>query len=169
MYSIKQAQLILGALPIADVTIYYIDIRAFGKGYDEFYEQTRGMGVQFVKGKVAKVEEGENGNMLLRYEDIDNGGAIREAEHDLVVLSVGVVPNTDFLKLFEDENLEADDTLFVCEPQEHINPAKTSIEGVFAAGAATGPMDIPDSIVHAGAAAAQAASYIEKQKAKKNE
>ncbi len=169
MYSIKQAQLILGALPIADVTIYYIDIRAFGKGYDEFYEQTKGMGVQFVKGKVAKVEEGENGNLLLRYEDIDNGGTIREAEHDLVVLSVGVVPNPDFMRFFEDENLEADDMFFVRETQEHINPTKTSIEGVFAAGAATGPMDIPDSIVHAGAAAAQAASHIERQKAKKNE
>ena len=51
MYAIKQAQLIMGALPIADVTIYYIDIRAFGKGYEEFYEQAKGMGVNFVKGR----------------------------------------------------------------------------------------------------------------------
>jgi heterodisulfide reductase subunit A len=48
MYSIKQAELIMGALPLADVTIYYIDIRAFGKGYDEFYEQAKGMGIYFV-------------------------------------------------------------------------------------------------------------------------
>ncbi len=164
MYSVKQAQLLLGALPVADLTLYYIDIRAFGKGYEEFYEQTRGMGVRFVKGKIAKITERENGNLLVRYEDIDGGGAVREAEHDLVVLSVGMLPNPDALRLFADERIEADDTLFVREPEEHVNPGRTSIEGVFAAGTATGPMDIPDSILHAGAAAAQAASYLERSK-----
>jgi heterodisulfide reductase subunit A-like polyferredoxin len=167
MYSIKQAQLLLGALPVADITLYYIDIRAFGKGYDEFYEQTKAMGVRFVKGKVAKISEKEGGNLVLRYEDIEGGGAIREAEHDLVVLSVGFIPNTGFMRLFDGVTLEADETLFVREPEEHVNPAKTSIEGVFAAGAATGPMDIPDTILHSGAAAAQAASYIEGLKRKR--
>ncbi len=162
MYSIKQAQLILGALPIADVTMYYIDIRAFGKGYDEFYEQTKGMGVSFVKGKVAKIDEKENGNLVVRYEDIDNGGRITESEHDLVVLSVGIVPNPDYMRLFKGESLEADELLFVRETEEHISPARTSIEGVFVAGAASGPMDIPDTILHSGAAAAQAASYVER-------
>jgi heterodisulfide reductase subunit A-like polyferredoxin len=167
MYSMKQAQLLLGALPVADITMYYIDIRAFGKGYDEFYEQTKAMGVRFVKGKVAKITEKEGGNLVLRYEDIDGGGAIREAEHDLVVLSVGFTPNPDFLRLFDGAALEPDDMLFVRESEEHVNPAKTSIEGVFAAGAATGPMDIPDTILHSGAAAAQAASYIEGLKRKR--
>lgn len=164
MYSIKQAQLILGSLPVADVTMYYIDIRAFGKGYDEFYEQTKAMGVRFVKGKVARVEEKENGNLILRYEDIDNGGRIIEAEHDLVVLSVGFVPNTDYLRLFADERLEPDDLLFIDEPEEEVSPGKTSIEGVFVAGSASGPMDIPDTILHSGAAAAQVAAYLEKKK-----
>jgi heterodisulfide reductase subunit A-like polyferredoxin len=162
MYSIKQAQLLMGALPVADITMYYIDIRAFGKGYEEFYEQTKGMGVRFVKGKVAKITERESGNLLLRYEDIDAGGAIREAEHDLVVLSVGIIPNPDFMRLFGGATLEPDELFFVREPEEHLSPAKTSIEGVFAAGTATGPMDIPDTILHAGAAAAQAASYVER-------
>jgi len=167
MYSMKQAQLLLGALPVADVTMYYIDIRAFGKGYDEFYEQTKAMGVRFIKGKVATITEKEGGNLVLRYEDIDGGGAIREAEHDLVVLSVGFTPNPDFLRLFDGAALEPDDMLFVRESEEHVNPAKTSIEGVFAAGTATGPMDIPDTILHSGAAAAQAASYIEGLKRKR--
>ena len=167
MYSIKQAQLIMGALPIADVTMYYIDIRAFGKGYDEFYEQTRGMGVQFVKGKVAKIDEADNGNLLVRYEDIDNGGRIVEKEHDLVVLSVGIVPNPDYLGFFDGVGPEPDELLFVREPEEHLNPARTSIEGVFVAGAASGPMDIPDSILHSGAASAQAASYVERTRRKR--
>ena len=167
MYSMKQAQLLLGALPVVDITMYYIDIRAFGKGYEEFFEQTKAMGVRFVKGKVAKIAEREDGNLVLRYEDIDGGGAVREAEHDLVVLSVGFTPNPDFLRLFDGAVLEPDDMLFVREPEEYVNPSKTSIDGVFAAGAATGPMDIPDTILHSGAAAAQAASYIEGLKRKR--
>ena len=57
MYSLKQNQLIMGALPLADVTVHYIDIRAAGKGYDEFYEQAKGMGTSFVKGRVAGIAE----------------------------------------------------------------------------------------------------------------
>ncbi len=167
MYSIKQAQLILGALPIADVTIYFIDIRAFGKGYDEFYEQTKAMGVSFVKGKVAQIDEKDNGNLILRYEDIDAGGTIKKAEHDLVVLSTGIIPNPDYKSFFEGDGLESDEMLYVNEPEEYRNPGKTSIDGVYVAGAATGPMDIPDAILHSGAAAAQAASYIEKMKGRK--
>jgi heterodisulfide reductase subunit A len=166
MYSLKQAQLLLGALPIADVTIYNIDIRAFGKGYDEFYEQTKAMGVRFVKGKIARITEKENGNLLVRYEDIDDNGTIREAEHDLVVLSVGIVANDECRQLFSGVELAVDETLFVAQPGKQVDPARTSIPGVFSAGTVTGPLDIPDSILHAGAAAAQTAAYIEKMKRK---
>ncbi|MGD8413801.1 MAG: FAD-dependent oxidoreductase [Candidatus Latescibacterota bacterium] len=164
MYSAKQAQLIMGALPIADITIYYIDIRAFGKGYDEFYEQAKGMGVYFVKGKIARIEETNGGNLKLYYEDIEGNGGPVAAEHDLVVLSVGLLPNTDALQLFKDEQLEADPFAYVKEVEEDINPGKTSIDGVFVAGTASSILDIPDSILHSGAAAAQAAAYIERTK-----
>jgi heterodisulfide reductase subunit A len=166
MYSLKQAQLLLGALPVADVTIYNIDIRAFGKGYDEFYEQTRSMGVRFVKGKIAKITEKPGGNLLVRYEDIDAGGSVQEAEHDLVVLSVGMVAHDECRELFPAGALAVDETLFVDQPGEETDPGQTSIPGVFSAGTATGPMDIPDSILHAGAAAARTAAYIEKMKRK---
>jgi heterodisulfide reductase subunit A len=162
MYSAKQAQLIMGALPIADITIYYIDIRAFGKGYDEFYEQAKGMGVYFVKGKVARIEQSNGGNLKLHYEDIEGGGGPVTAEHDLVVLSVGLLPNTGALHLFKGQQLEADPFAHVKETDEDINPGKTSIDGVFVGGTAASILDIPDSILHAGAAAAQAAAYIEK-------
>ncbi|HOW45267.1 MAG TPA: FAD-dependent oxidoreductase [Candidatus Aminicenantes bacterium] len=166
MYSLKQAQLLLGALPVADVTIYHIDIRAFGKGYDEFFEQTKAMGVRFVKGKVARISEAGNGNLKVRYEDIDAGGAVQEAEHDLVVLSVGIVAHDECRGLFADAELQLDETLFVAQPGKQVDPARTSIPGVFSAGTATGPLDIPDSILSAGAAAAQAAAYIERMKRK---
>lgn len=159
MYSIKQAQLLMGALPMADITLYYIDIRAFGKGYDEFYEQAVGMGVRFVKGKIGKISEKENGNLTLRYEDLATG-KLKEAEHDLVVLSVGVNANSEAAGLFKSHKLELDSLQFVKQSNPLLSPAKTSIEGVFVAGTATGPKDIPDSILSAGAASSEAISYL---------
>ncbi len=159
MYSIKQAQLLMGALPMADVTIYYIDIRAFGKGYDEFYEQAKGMGVNFIKGKIGKITESANGNLTLRYEDIQTG-KIKESEHDMVVLSVGVLANKDASSLFPGNTLGIDALSYVTQTDPLLNPSRTTIEGVFVSGTASGPKDIPDSILSAGAASCGAISYL---------
>jgi heterodisulfide reductase subunit A2 len=161
MYSIKQSQLLMGALPMADVTIYYLNIRSFGKGFEEFYQQAKGMGVNFVKGKIGKIRESENGsgNLILRYEDI-NEGIVKEAEHDMVILSVGVLPNQDASSFFEKEELKLDPYKFIYQADSLISPARTSIDGVFVAGTASGPMDIPDSILSAGSASAEAISYL---------
>ena len=160
MYSIKQAQLIMGALPLADVTIYYMDIRAFGKGYEEFYQQTKAMGVNFIKGRVAKIEEAENGDLIVHYEDIDNGGRLSKAVHDLVVLSVGLLPNPEIAKIFKNAELKLDLMGWISPPTEDIDPVKTSIKGVFVAGTARGPKDIPDAVVDGSAAAIKAAAYL---------
>jgi heterodisulfide reductase subunit A-like polyferredoxin len=162
MYSIKQAQLLMGALPLADITLYYIDIRAFGKGFESFFQQARAMGASFVKGKIAKIEEKGNGNLIVRYEDIDNGGQVKETEHDLVVLSLGLLPNPGAADMFPGERLSSDDFQFIKQADEDLSPGVTSLEGVFVAGTASGPMDIPDSVLHAGAAAVQAAAHIER-------
>lgn len=160
MYSIKQAQLLLGSLPMTDVTIYYIDIRAFGKGFEEFYQQSIDMGVEFVKGKIADIKEKDDGNLLLSYEDIENEGFRKEVEHDMVVLSVGVLPNQDVSHFFKGEALALDDHDYVRQSDEIENPARSNINGVFVAGTASGPMDIPDSILSAGTASAEAVAYI---------
>jgi len=165
MYTIKQAQLIMGAVPLADITIYTIDIRAFGKGYEEFYEQAKGMGVAFVKGRVARIDQTEEQNLILHYEDIEGGSGPQEAEHDLVVLSVGLLSNPDALGLFKGGALESDAYGYVGEIAEDTSPAATSIDGVFSAGCASAIRDIPDTILHSGAASAQAAAYIEKARA----
>jgi heterodisulfide reductase subunit A len=162
MYSIKQAQLLMGALPMADVTVYYINIRSFGKGFEEFYEQAKGMGVNFVKGKIGKITEKKNGNLILRYEDI-NENIVKEAEHDLVILSVGVLANPDNALFFSGGSLKLDEFSFVNQDDPLASPAETSIKGVFVAGTASGPMDIPDSILSAGAASSEAISYLIKK------
>lgn len=160
MYSIKQAQLLMGALPMADVSIYYMDIRAYGKGYEEFYQQTKGMGVEFIKGKIARIEEKDNGDLILHYEDIDNGGKPTTAEHDMVVLAVGILPNNGIPALFPKDTLELDEFNYVKQVDKLVNPGQTSVGGVFVAGTASGPMDIPDSIVSASDASAETASYL---------
>lgn len=164
MYSIKQAQLLMGALPMADITIYYMDIRAFGKGYEEFFQQAKSMGTNFIKGKVAKIRETEDGkgDLIVRYEDITKG-IVKESKHDLVVLSVGVVPNKEIPNMFKGQQLELDEFSFVKQTDELVSPALTSIEGVFVAGAASGPKDIPDSILSAGCAASEVSGYLNRK------
>ena len=166
MYSVKQNQLIMGALPLADVTVYYIDVRSVGKGYDEFYQQAKEMGANFVKGRVSGIIETDEGNLVLRYEDIENGSTLAEAEHDMVVLAVGVQPNAEAQRLFEDGALALDDYYYVGEADEDLDPGRTNLPGVFVAGSAAGAKDIPDSILHAGAAVAQAAAHLERANVK---
>jgi heterodisulfide reductase subunit A-like polyferredoxin len=165
MYAIKQAQLIMGALPIADVTIYSIDIRAFGKGYEEFYEQAKGMGVNFVKGKVARIEQLGNGNMALRYEDISGGGKLQTREHDLVVLAVALLPNTAPFALYKGGELERDAYNYVREVNPIIEPGATNVGGLYLAGTVNGAKDIPDTVIHSGAAATQVSAYLERMRA----
>ena len=93
MYAIKQAMLLSGALPLADITIYYMDIRAFGKGYEQFYQNAKAMGIEFVKAKVASIRRRRDQSVALRYEAQEEDGRLATREHDLVVLSLGIVPD----------------------------------------------------------------------------
>ncbi|MCU0478229.1 MAG: FAD-dependent oxidoreductase [Chloroflexi bacterium] len=169
MYSVKQNQLIMGALPLADVTVHYMDIRAAGKKYDEFYEQARAMGANYVKGRVAKITETSEGNLVLRYEDVENGGGLVDAEYDLVVLAVGVQPNSTATTLFPEGALSLDEFRYIAEMDEDVNPGLTSIPGVYVAGAASGAKDIAESILHAGATVAQVSAHLERSRREKVE
>ena len=160
MYAIKQAILLSGSLPIADITIYYMDIRAFGKGYEQFYNNARAMGINFVKAKVAKITEDERHNPILRIERQEGSSAPEEVKHDLVVLSQGLRPGDDVSRY--GLGAELNDFGFVKLSDETVSSAVTAGAGVFTAGVAKGPRDIPDSVVDAGSAAMEAISYIRK-------
>lgn len=160
MYAIKQAILLSGSLPIADITIYYMDIRSFGKGYEQFYNNAKAMGISFVKAKVARVTEDADHNPVLRIERQEGNSAPEEVTHDLVVLSQGLVPGCDASKFNIGAGLN--DFGFVKLSDETVSSAVTAGAGVFAAGVAKGPRDIPDSVVDAGSAAMEAVSYIRK-------
>lgn len=156
MYAIKQAMLLSGSLPLADITIYYMDIRAFGKGYEQFYQNAKAMGIEFVKGKVATIDAGENGSVTLRYED-QNGEGVTSANHDMVVLSLGMIPGWNPEGTCP-VSTAADRFIQTIRPK--VAPTLTDMEGVFVAGAAAGPKDIVDTITEAGAAAMEAAKYM---------
>jgi heterodisulfide reductase subunit A len=157
MYAIKQAMLLSGALPLADITIYYMDIRAFGKGYEQFYQNAKAMGIEFVKAKVARIDRGKGDDVSLRYEDQEGAGGVMEREHDLVVLSLGMTPEWQPGRVCP-VSIAGD--AFIKTPKPKIAPALTDMEGVFVAGVASGPKDIVDSIVEAGAAAKEVMEYL---------
>ena len=156
MYAIKQAMLLSGSLPLADIYIYYMDIRAFGKGYEQFYQTAKAMGIQFIKGKVARVDAGDNGGAAVHFEAQDGGGVSTE-NHDLVVLSLGVLPDWNPEGICP---VSTGSDHFIQTIQPSIAPTVTDKTGIFVAGAAAGPKDIVDSISEAGAAAMEAANYI---------
>ncbi len=157
MYAIKQAMLLAGSLPLVDITIYYMDIRAFGKGFEQFYQNAKAMGIEFVRAKVAKITEDQEQNPIVRIEVMDEDGRVEERGHDMVVLSLGILPAGN------DDGIVpvglADDGFIRC-PQPKLAPCRTDEEGVFVAGTAAGPKDIPDSIVEAGTAAVEASIYL---------
>lgn len=159
MYALKQALLLRHYIHGIEVTLYYMDIRAFGKGYEQFYRRAVAEGVNVVKGKVARITQADNYDLLLRVELLDEGGRVDEHRYDLVVLSQGLVPAWHPNSVIDIE--EADDG-FVATPEIKLNPSFTTMPGVFVAGVAAGPKDIPDAIVEAGEAAMAAANHLKR-------
>ncbi len=157
MYSIKQAMLLSGALPLADITIYYMDIRAFGKGYEQFFQNAKAMGINFVRGKVARIEPVDSGDLSLNVETTEDAeNPMQERRHDMVVLAQGMVPGWN-PSLSTPVACATDG--FVATPALTV-PTATTAPGIFVAGTAAGPKDIVDTIAEAGAAAMQASQYL---------
>ncbi|MBW2653789.1 MAG: CoB--CoM heterodisulfide reductase iron-sulfur subunit A family protein [Deltaproteobacteria bacterium] len=156
MYAIKQAMLLSGSLPLADITIYYMDIRAFGKGYEQFYQNAKAMGIEFIKGKVARIDAGENGSAIVRYENQDGSGIVT-ANHDLVVLSMGMIPGWNPAPICP---VSKDSDHFITSIKPKISPVLTNMNDFFVAGAAAGPKDIVDTVTESGSAAMEAAKFM---------
>jgi heterodisulfide reductase subunit A2 len=158
MYSLKFSHLILEKLPEAEVFEYFIDMRAFGKGYEEFYERIKEEGVSIIRGKTAKVEEKE-GKLLLRGEDILRGELL-ENKVDMVVLSVGLEPGEDTQKLSDLLRIPTSEGGWFEEINYDLDPTGTSRGGINLAGTCQGPKDIPDSVAQGSAAAARVIQSI---------
>lgn len=163
MYAIKEAELLKEHVHGVEVTIYYMDIRAFGKGFEEFYRRSeKEFGVKYVKGRVAEIiEDPITKNLIVRAEDIESGKLV-EQEVDMVVLSTGLVPvAADNLDKVLPIPRGDDGFLEVAHPK--IDPVSTCLRGVFVAGVAEGPKDIPDAVTQSSAVAMKASIYLKKE------
>lgn len=159
MYSLKLAQLVHEYVD-AEVYEVYRDMRAFGKGYEEFFNRTKEMGVNFYHGKVKSITMGENGGLLVRWED----GYYNQPDHvevDMVVLATGFEPQDDASLVGSLFGVSRGRDGFFLERHPKLAPVETANEGIYLAGACQSPKDIPDSVAQAGGAAAAALSLID--------
>ncbi|MHC1625987.1 MAG: FAD-dependent oxidoreductase [Methanoculleaceae archaeon] len=151
MAAIKNATLIREKLPDTDVTICYIDIRAYGKGYEEYLERAKALGVRFIRGLPGGVIPC-NGDLHLQIEDTETG-EVEMLNADLVVLSVGMEPPEGVDLLASRLGIPLEDTGFFQPSDQKTAPVQTIRDGIYLAGTATAPRDIPDCVAMGQAAA----------------
>ena len=161
MYSLKLAHLIKERTG-AEVYNFYIDVRAPGKAFEEFYNHVAEEGVNFIRGKLADVypEENGGGRLVLQAEDTLLG-MIRKIPVDMLVLSAGLEPRADSNEVRRLFNIGCSADGFFLERHPKLAPVSTFADGIYIAGCCQGPKDIPDTVAQSGAAAAQALALID--------
>jgi heterodisulfide reductase subunit A len=158
MNSIKHALLLLKAFPEAEPWIFYTDIRAHGKGYEEFYSNARRHNVKFIRGRVAEVVPNGD-NLLLRAEDTVLGKGIEET-FDLVVLSPALLPNSGTGEMSKMLGIDLGPDGFFLERHHKLRPVDSKREGIYLAGCALGPKDIRETTVETMATASKVATFL---------
>jgi len=165
MYSLKFAHLLKEK---TEATIYdfYIDMRCFGKGYEEFYHRILEEGTKFIRGRVAEITdlaltEKEEGKLIIRSEDTLLG-VVRRIPVDMVILATGLEPSVDQNDIARKFNISCSQDGFFLERHPKLAPASTFSDGIFLAGTCQSPKDIPDTVAQAGAAASEALALADK-------
>ncbi|KPL19090.1 MAG: hypothetical protein AMJ92_04890 [candidate division Zixibacteria bacterium SM23_81] len=154
MATTKQAHLIKEKNPEANVTVFYTDVRAFGKGFEEFYVRVKEEGVVYRRGNPSEIyKKGER--LVVRAEDTLLGQTV-ELEVDLVVLAAGMTPNANTEGVANLLRLGCSADGFLMEAHPKLRPVETAIDGIYLAGCCQGPKDIPDAVAQAKGAAASA-------------
>jgi heterodisulfide reductase subunit A len=164
MYTAKQANVVLDQLPDARVTIFYMDVRAFTKGGEEFYDRARARGARYRRGNPSEVfARGEK--LVVRAEDTLLRRTV-EVEADMVVLAVGLEPGSGGDDISKMLKLSCTGDNFLAEAHPKLRPVDTTSDGIFLAGTCQGPKDIPDTVAQAKAAASSALIPLSMGKAK---
>ena len=158
MYSLKHAHLVRD-MTGADVYEFYIDMRTFGKGYEEFYERVQEDGVIFVRGRGTEVKVREDGKLVVRAEDTNLGRPV-SATVDMVILGTGMEARPDADQVARLFGLGRTEDGFFAEAHPKLRPVETNTDGVFLAGTCQAPRDVPDTVAHANAAAAEALALM---------
>jgi heterodisulfide reductase subunit A len=167
MYALKFAHLIREKVH-ANVFLFYIDMRCFGKGYEEFYDRVQNEGAVFVRGKPGRVTDQaaspeEKGRLIVIGEDSLSGEILRVSV-DMVILASAMEPRADVEKVSRTFLLGRSRDGFFLEQHPKLAPVNTAAAGIFLAGTCQGPRDIPDTVAHASAAAAKVLSLAARGK-----
>jgi heterodisulfide reductase subunit A len=161
MYSIKHAYQAIDH-GIQDVSVIYMDIRAFGKGFDNFWKRTQLEGARFLRGRPARISPNGNGHIQVLYEDTDQAARI-QADYDMVVLANAVAPQAGLAELADCLGVDVDEDGFIRAQEIEGGMVMTTRPGIYLAGCVSGPKDIPDSVSEGSAAAALALSHLTKR------
>ncbi len=154
MATAKQAHLVKERVPQANVTVFYMDVRAFGKGFEEFYMRVKEEGVFYRRANPAEIYR-RSQRLVIRAEDTLLGKTV-EVEADLVVLAAGMVPNINTQAVASLLRLGRSSDGFLMEAHPKLRPVETAIDGIYLAGCCQGPKDIPDAVAQAKGAASSA-------------
>ncbi len=160
MYALKHAHMVHDKTG-AEVYEFYMDMRAFGKGYEEFYERVQGEGVYMVRGKGAEVTVLPDGRLRVTGENT-NLGLLVSVDVDMVVLASAIEAQPDAARIGALFGLGRSADGFFAEAHPKLRPVETNTDGVFLAGCAQGPKDVPDTVAQAGAAASMALALLNK-------
>jgi heterodisulfide reductase subunit A len=162
MYSLKHAYQALDH-GVEDVSVMYMDLRAYGKGFDGFRQRTQDEGAKYIRGRPARIQPNGKGSISVLYEDTQ-AGVRRTDIFDMVVLANAVLPQEGLADLAGRLGIEVDEDGFLLAVEELAGLIATTRPGIFAAGCVGGPKDIPDSVAEGSGAAALALSYIDERR-----
>ena len=164
MYTAKQAILYRRRVPDGQAYVFYIDVRAGGKAYEEFVSRAQEEeGVVYLRGRVSRLYQ-EGGRITVKGVDTLSGRTV-EIDADLVVLAAAVVPRANSAAIAEMLGLLVDENGFFDAADEELDPVSSPVPGVFLAGVACGPKDIPETVAQASAAAAKVLALFQKHPA----
>jgi heterodisulfide reductase subunit A len=158
MYALKHAHLVRDKTD-AEVYEFYMDIRAAGKGYEEFYKRVQEEEVYFVRGRGAEVTVLEDGQLMVLAEDTIMGRPV-SVKVDMVILGSAMVPQSDAGGVASTFGIGRSEDGFFLEAHPKLRPVDTNTDGVYLAGTCQAPRDVPDTVAHANAAAAQCLSLL---------
>jgi heterodisulfide reductase subunit A len=160
MNTVKDTLLLRDHYPDCECTVFYMDIRAFGKGFEDLYMRSREEGVKYIRGLPGEIrQDSENKNLFLTAENTLTG-EVAEREFDMVVLSVGVIPRQDSPLIKKLLSLSTTSDGFFMEAHPKLKPVDTPTRGVYICGCAESPKDVKDSVTQASAAAARAMTLL---------
>ena len=160
MYTAKHAHLVREKIPKAKLTVYYTDMRAFGKGYEEFYNRVQGENITYRRRELDdQIEVKKKGKKV-----IVKAKGHHDIEADLIVLATAIVPREDSKEITRILNINQSADGFLLEAHPKLRPLDTFTEGIFLAGCCQSPKDVPDTVAQASGAASRACDIISKKR-----